>query len=83
MKIIEKIVIGNPLGLCLKNVSELVRLSNHFECKITVLHRGRAVETRSIRSLLDLEAIAGAELTCCFEGRDAREALDAYREFFR
>jgi len=83
MKITEKIIVGNPSGLSLKNVSELVRLSNRFESKITVLYRNLEVGTRSIRSLLDLEAIAGTELTCCFEGRDAQAARDAYREFFR
>ena len=82
MKIAEKILVSNPLGLHLRNAARLVLIVDRYKCEVEIQNGSRRANARSILGLIALGIARGAELEISVEGNDAEELLDAVRDFF-
>ena len=65
----------NPLGLHARAASKLVDVAKTFASTITLEKDGKAVDGKSIMSLLLLGAPVGSELMLTVEGDDEDEAF--------
>ena len=80
MKISEKMMIINKLGLHLRAAAELVKVANKFKSQITIHHGIQNVNAKSLMGLMTLAAAKGTELEFMAEGEDAKEMISALRE---
>ena len=80
-----RVTIINPLGLHARPAAQLVNLVRGFSSSVEVRQpeSGRAVDGRSILSLLTLAASRGCSLEICAEGDDAAEVLAAVENLFK
>jgi phosphocarrier protein len=79
MKLTEKMMIVNKLGLHLRAAAELVKVANKFKCQVTIHHGVQNVNAKSLMGLMTLAASNGTELEFAVEGEDAKDALTALR----
>jgi phosphocarrier protein HPr len=82
MRITEKLVVLNSLGLNMVAAAELVKISSHYQSFVTLRNQARTADSRSILGLLALGAAQGAELELTFDGKDADEVRRAFNDFF-
>lgn len=73
----RRLPIINRLGLHARAAAKLVRLAGSFESKITMAHRGREINAKSIMGLMLLAAACGSEVALRCEGADEAAAADA------
>jgi phosphocarrier protein len=67
----------NPLGLHARAASKLVDVTKSFAADITLTKDGKAVDAKSIMSLLMLGAPVGSELLLNVEGDDENIAFES------
>jgi phosphocarrier protein len=83
MKTITLTVV-NPIGLHARPASMLAKLSNKFDCAITVYKNGDCDaihEPKNIISIIAMGAMKGDRLTFSMDGVDEAEAITAIQEF--
>lgn len=67
--------ICNKLGLHARAASKLANTANQFSSKVTVSCNGKAIDAKSIMSLMLLAACKGTDITIAAEGSDAELAV--------
>jgi phosphocarrier protein len=77
MKIVEKIVILNPLGLHARPAAIFVQTASRFNSEVQVERGDIRVSGKSIMGIMMLAAEQGAEVVLEVEGDDARECFEA------
>lgn len=80
MKISEKFLIINKLGLHLRAAAELVKVANKFKSQIFIHHGVQNVNAKSLMGLMTLAAAKGTELEFEADGADAKESLAALKQ---
>jgi len=83
MKLTEKMMIVNKLGLHLRAAAELVKTANRFKCHVAVKHGIQNANAKSLMGLMTLAAAKGTELEVTTDGEDAKEALAAVRQLLQ
>src|SRR5262245_60660459 len=74
MKQIE-LVIQNETGLHARPAKVLVNLAKQFKSKISLEHKGKKVNAKSMVSVLTLGAVRGSDITVQVEGEDEEKAI--------
>ena len=82
MKLTQEFELKNKEGLHARPAMKLVELASSFEAEITIRHNGRAVDSKSIMSVLTLGASRGAVLEITICGDDAEKAMSAIGRLF-
>jgi phosphotransferase system HPr (HPr) family protein len=82
MKIEERVLITDPMGLNLRAACELAILANRFTSEITAKKGFKRVNARSVLELLTLAAPCGSELVVAINGNDANDVLNSFRFYF-
>ena len=80
MKLTEKILVINKLGLHLRAAAELVKVANKFKSHISITHGIQNVNAKSLMGIMTLAAAKGTEIEFVADGEDAKEALAALRQ---
>ena len=80
MKVSEKMMVVNKLGLHLRAAAELVKIANKFKSHVMIRHGVQNVNAKSLMGLMTLAAAKGTELEIEAEGEDAKEAIAALRQ---
>jgi len=76
----EKIEIINKLGLHARAAAKFVGTATRFESKITIAKDGKAVDGKSIMSVMMLAASVGSVVEVTTEGPDEEDAMTAIRD---
>ena len=74
-------VIKDPVGIHARPAGELKKLLDPFDCHFVIEANGKTADAKSVMQLMSLGAAGGCELHCHAEGKDAKEAVRAAREF--
>lgn len=74
-------VIKDPVGIHARPAGELKKLLDPFNCHFVIEANGKTADAKSVVQLMSLGAAGGCELHCHAEGKDAKEAVRAAREF--
>lgn len=77
----KTVTLTNPTGLHARPASLIVALAQKFESKITLQCGERAIDARSIMSILSGGIKNGSEVTIVCDGPDEVLALTAVAEF--
>jgi phosphocarrier protein len=80
MKITEKLLIVNKLGLHLRAAAELVKVANKFKSQVMIHHGVQNVNAKSLMGLMTLAAAKGTEIEFECDGADAKEAMAALKQ---
>jgi len=75
----ETLAIINKLGLHARATAKLVRLSQQYQCQITVAYNGLSADGKSIMGLMMLAAAQGSKLVFTFDGIDEKECYHAVK----
>ncbi|MFQ3251003.1 HPr family phosphocarrier protein [Glaciecola sp.] len=76
--IIEKqLTIVNKLGLHARAATQLAKLANQFESKITIHQGEKEAFANSVLALMMLESSQGKQVLLRCEGNDAESAIEA------
>ena len=73
----KRLTIINKLGLHARAAAKLVTLANQFTADIRIQKDDRAVDGKSIMSVMMLAASKGTEIIVSATGEDASQAVDA------
>ncbi len=73
----EKITIINKLGLHARAAAKFVSTASAYSARVEAEVDGRAVDGKSIMSVMMLAASKGTEMTLRCEGEDEQQALAA------
>ena len=73
----RNVTIVNKLGLHARAASKLVKTANQFESRLEIRIGDRAVDGKSIMSVMLLAAVQGTDVVLCTNGRDEHEAMSA------
>ncbi|MEH6651476.1 MAG: HPr family phosphocarrier protein [Motiliproteus sp.] len=73
----KQLTIINKLGLHARATAKLIGVSSNFSSQIQLIRDGRAVDAKSIMSVMMLAASQGTELTVTTEGEDETQAMIA------
>ncbi len=73
----KQLTIINKLGLHARATAKLIGVTSNFSSRIQLIRDGRAVDGKSIMSVMMLAASKGTELLVTAEGDDEHEALTA------
>jgi phosphocarrier protein NPr len=73
----KTLIIVNKLGLHARAATQLVKLTNKFDAKITLYQGDKQASANSVLGLMMLESYQGKEVKVVCEGKDAKAALDA------
>jgi phosphotransferase system HPr (HPr) family protein len=73
------VVLRNNRGLHSRPAGAFVRVANEFNSDITLTHRGKQANGKSILSVMALEAGPGALISIHAAGHDSQAAVDALR----
>lgn len=76
----ENIVIINKLGLHARAAAKFVNTATKFESKVKIAKDDRAVDGKSIMSVMMLAASCGTTITLEADGPDETDALSAIKE---
>lgn len=77
MRIEKRLLIVNKLGLHARAATQLVKLANQFDAKVTIEQDNKQASANSVLGLMMLESSQGKEVNIISEGEDAQAALDA------
>ena len=78
----KKINISNKLGLHARASSQLVQLTNKFECDIQIGKEELIVDAKSILGLLSLAASYNTEIEIETNGSDEKDAMEQIIRLF-
>ncbi len=70
-------LIQNEIGLHARPAALLVKTAKQFKSAITITHKGKTVNAKSLVLLLGLGVTKHAEVTLTTEGEDEQEAIRA------
>ncbi len=73
----KQLTIINKLGLHARATAKLIGVTSNFSSRIQLIRDGRAVDGKSIMSVMMLAAAQGTCLTITTEGEDESEAMAA------
>ena len=73
----RSVIVVNPQGMHMRPIAAFVELAGRFQTDVTVTHKDRSANGKSIWDWLTLAAEVGSELTLVADGPDAPAALDA------
>jgi phosphocarrier protein HPr len=73
----KQLTIINKLGLHARATAKLIGVSSNFTSRIQLIRDGRAVDGKSIMSVMMLAASKGTVLTVTADGEDEEAALAA------
>ena len=73
----KKVLVTNIRGLHARAAAKVVKLSEQFQCDITVTHGDQSASGKSMLDLLMLAATPGSEIEIEAHGTDAAQAVDA------
>lgn len=73
----KKVLVTNIRGLHARAAAKVVKLSEQFQCDITVRHGDQSASGKSMLDLLMLAATPGSEIEIEAHGADAVNAVDA------
>jgi phosphocarrier protein len=76
----KELLIINKLGLHARAAAKLIGITSRFSANITLEKEGRAVDGKSIMSVMMLAASKGTAITVKTEGSDEEDALFAIEE---
>lgn len=77
------LTIQHPVGLHARPAALFVQMASQFKSNITVVHKDRQANAKSILSVLTLGIGQGATITIRAEGEDADEALSALESLIK
>lgn len=70
-------------GIHARPATRLVNKASQFESEITLEHKGKAVNLKSIMGVMSLGVGQGAEVTIKAEGPDEEEAINGIEEVIK
>src|SRR5260221_50438 len=73
------VTLRNSQGLHSRPAGAFVRVASEFQSEITLTHRGKSANGKSILSVMALEAGRGALIVIHAAGDDSHAAVDALR----
>ena len=73
----KQLTIINKLGLHARATAKLIGVTSNYSSRIQLIREGRAVDGKSIMSVMMLAASQGTELLVTAEGDDEHEAMGA------
>lgn len=73
----KQLTIINKLGLHARATAKLIGVTSNFSSRIQLIRDGRAVDAKSIMSVMMLAASQGTELIVTTEGEDEAKAMAA------
>lgn len=73
----RNVTIGTKAGLHARPAAQIIKAAGKFQAKIELVRGAKAVNLKSLISLMSLGAKHGEELVLRAEGLDAAEALEA------
>ncbi len=76
----KQLTIINKLGLHARATAKLIGVSSNFSSRIQLIRDGRAVDAKSIMSVMMLAASKGTVLTVTADGEDEADALAALED---
>ncbi len=76
------IPVVNRLGLHARAAAKLVKLAGGFRSHLTLSHRGREINAKSIMGLMMLAATRGSEVLLRANGEDEQAAVEAIAALF-
>ncbi len=76
----KQLTIINKLGLHARATAKLINLTNNFSSTIKLEKEGRAVDAKSIMSVMMLAASKGTVLNVLVDGDDETDALQAIED---
>ena len=83
MPSIEKqLTVVNEMGVHARPATQIVELTNKFQCEIRLCKGDEEVDAKSIFGVMMLAAVKGTDLVLSTEGEDAEEAAVALEELF-
>lgn len=71
----------NSSGLHARPAAKLVKVASEFSSDITVEHKGKTVNAKSIIEMMVLGANQGEEITIRVSGEDEQAAIEAMTQF--
>ena len=72
-----QLTIINKLGLHARATAKLIGVTSNFTSRIQLIRDGRAVDAKSIMSVMMLAASKGTQLTVTADGEDEEAAMKA------
>ncbi|MFT5720722.1 MAG: phosphocarrier protein HPr [Motiliproteus sp.] len=76
----KQLTIINKLGLHARATAKLIGVTSNFSSRIQLIRDGRAVDAKSIMSVMMLAASKGTVLTVTADGDDEAEAMAALEQ---
>tara|TARA_R110001583_G_scaffold51061_2_gene159236 strand:+ start:4120 stop:4389 length:270 start_codon:yes stop_codon:yes gene_type:complete len=73
----KQLTIINKLGLHARATAKLIGVTSNFTSRIQLIRDGRAVDAKSIMSVMMLAASKGTQLTVTADGEDEEAAMKA------
>ncbi|MCG8569391.1 MAG: HPr family phosphocarrier protein [Spirochaetes bacterium] len=78
----HEVVVKWRAGLHARPASELVKLANRFQSRITIKKSDMEIDGKSVIGIMTLGAAYKTQLTIIIDGNDENEALSAIIELF-
>lgn len=78
----KEITVKNKLGLHARPCALLSKTAALFRSNITITHKGRSVDAKSILGLMTMAMPSGSVLTVSTEGPDEEAAMESLCELF-
>ena len=77
MQASKTVTIVNKLGLHARAATQLVRVANKFDAKVTLVKGEKEADANSVLGLMMLESHQGEQVEIISDGEDAEQALEA------
>lgn len=77
----EKIVVTNAEGLHARPASKLVEIAGKYESNVEIVHKGKAVNAKSILAIMGAGVYTGSEVILRIEGPDEQAASVELSEY--
>lgn len=77
----EKFVVNNAEGLHARPAAKLVEIARKYESKVEIVHKGKAVNAKSILAIMGAGVYTGSEVLLRIEGPDEEAASAELSEY--
>ena len=77
----EKFVVNNAEGLHARPAAKLVEIAGEYESKVEIVHKGKAVNAKSILAIMGAGVYTGSEVLLRIEGPDEEAASAELSEY--
>lgn len=77
----EKIVVNNAEGLHARPAAKLVELAGKYKSNVEIVHKGKAVNAKSILAIMGAGVYTGSEVILRIEGEDEKAAASELSEY--